>query len=236
MRVLVSRGKPRRGHFETAQYELRVSESRNGIHANFGRLGTISVRFKASGRLQVRESHKPKGCKGARTIVRKLGTFVGTIRFDGEEGYTEVAKHRVKGSLGTPTKVVCAFTSASSNRQPQGYGAYLGATAHHNRLGFAADRERAKGRAAYVADLRERSGRISIWRYVSLQGPSRGFTFDQKLTSATVAPPPPFSGGATFQGGKQLSFSWAGSLAVSFPGAANVPLTGTDFFALLTRG
>lgn len=50
VRVIVSHGKPRHNHFEIAEYKLRVPrESRNGIHANLGGLGSISVRFKPSG-------------------------------------------------------------------------------------------------------------------------------------------------------------------------------------------
>ncbi len=237
VRVLVSLGKPQPGHFEMAEYSLQgAPELRNGIEADLGSLGEISVHFKPSGRTQIRKFHKPKGCKGPQTVTRRLGTFTGTIRFDGEEEYTVIDKRRVRGSLGAPPKVVCKLTVlAAPPPPPRKHGAYLGTTAHNNRLGFAAAREGVGKPASYVASLKERSGRVSIWRYVSLAGPSLSFKYDHALTSATVEPPSPFSGSATFQRAKGISPTWAGSLAVSFPGAANVPLTGSSFSAILTR-
>ena len=70
---------------------------------------------------------------------------------------------------------------------------------------------------------------------VLARGASSAFGSDDILSSATVAPPPPFSGTGTFghgPGGK----SWDGSLVVSFLGAPRVPLTGPSFAAWLARG
>jgi hypothetical protein len=52
------------------------------------------------------------------------------------------------------------------------------------------------------------------------------FTFDSALTSAHVSPGEgPFTGAA----GYASPGRWTGSLAVSFPGRDDVPLTGPDF-------
>jgi hypothetical protein len=47
--------------------------------------------------------------------------------------------------------------------------------------------------------------------------------------SATVAPPAPFSGDASFHWVPGMSAEWSGSLSVDLPGAGTVPLTGPPF-------
>lgn len=65
----------------------------NVIEADLGSLGTISVAFQPSGKTRVTKvnlKNKTKKCVGAERIVRRLGTFTGTIKFQGEGSYTTV--------------------------------------------------------------------------------------------------------------------------------------------------
>jgi hypothetical protein len=92
------------------------------------------------------------------------------------------------------------------------------------------------GRARFLALEESSEGSIGIVRYVLVPGPRAAFAFDDPLSLAGVTPPAPFSGSATFRHGPGGAKSWTGSLAVSFLGAPDVPLTGSQFSTQLTRG
>jgi hypothetical protein len=171
-----------------------------------------------------------------------VGTFTGTIRFEGEEGYTSIETDHVNGSVGTPTTISC-FTGSviegghghKHHHRPR--GAYLGVTDIDNTLGFAASRVGANRHSDFVAQSTETAGPLSIMRYATTAGLPQSFIFDNALSSATVAPPLPFAGTAEFHRSRDpIAGIWTGSLTVTFPGAANVPLTGPAFTtALLER-
>lgn len=89
---------------------------------------------------------------------------------------------------------------------------------------------------AFAIALDEHSeGSIAIARLALKRVPPATFAFDNALSTAGVTPPRPFSGSATFLRGLGGARSWTGSLAVSFPGAPNLALTGTGFHTWLTR-
>lgn len=79
----------------------------------------------------------------------------------------------------------------------------------------------------------EYNGGIAIERYTGLRMSSGCFTFDRRLRTATVRPPAPFAGVASFDRGKKAGQRWSGDLTVDMPGRANVPLTGTVLRAFL---
>ncbi len=223
---------------------MKGPRSPSPIHASFGALGEISVGFEPSGKLEVvRLPKAPKGCHSPRKIVRHLGTFTGTIRFEGEGGYTSVDATSAEGSVGPPTWSVCFFQAnphAGGDRPPKRHrparAAYLGATDSKNTVGFSAFAARAKPEVNFSAQSTTKSGAVSILRFLLARAPKSSFIFGNSLSSATVSPPLPFTGSAEFhRGASPLSGSWTGSLAVSFPGAEDVPLTGSGFTALLQR-
>lgn len=96
--------------------------------------------------------------------------------------------------------------------------------------------QRGGGQARFVAIDERSEGSIGIVRFAIASGPSSAFAFDDRLASATVAPPAPFSGSGVFQHGPGSEKSWSGSLAVSFLGAPHVPLTGSPFRTQLAQG
>jgi hypothetical protein len=75
------------------------------MKASFGKLGKVSLHFRPSGK--VRRVKIPKTCLKHRppVVSARLGTFVGTIKFRGERGYTTVSAHRVKGGIGDPLAI-----------------------------------------------------------------------------------------------------------------------------------
>lgn len=242
--ITVAERKPRSSHVVETTYSVTGAASPKGVEANLGALGEISLRFVPSGRAITKRRPKlPKACKAPRNIVRRQGTFVGVIRFEGEAGYTTVEASEVNGSVGTPEGVFCATFSNGSGggkRHHHPHVAsppYLGATTAHSALGFAAAaRGHHDGRVGFVASSTEKNGAISIFRWASVVAAPSDFKFDRRLTTATVTPPPPFSGTATFRRRHKGPPLWTGSLAVSFLGAPETPLTGSNFTSvILTR-
>jgi hypothetical protein len=94
---------------------------------------------------------------------------------------------------------------------------------------------RDSSRARFLAVEESSEGPIAIIRYAIARAPSSAFRADEALSAASVAPPAPFRGAGALQHGAGGGRSWTGSLAVSFLGAPNVPLTGALFKASLTR-
>ncbi len=103
------------------------------------------------------------------------------------------------------------------------------------RMVFAAQ-ARGEGRPRFLALDEVSEGSIGVVRLAYVRGAPATFAADEDLSGASVSPPPPFTGTATLRHGSENSKSWTGSLAVSFLGAPQVPLTGAPFSALLARG
>lgn len=101
---------------------------------------------------------------------------------------------------------------------------------------FFATLARGSRRPLFMATEEHSEGQIGIVRVALVRGPSAAFAVDDSLSLAGVTPPAPFSGTATFQHGLAGAAGWVGSLAVSFPGAPDVPLVGPSFRAQLSRG
>jgi len=91
------------------------------------------------------------------------------------------------------------------------------------------------GSTGFSASSSERRGQIRVDRFAFVESPERAFTYAPELSSATVSPPPPFQGMATFQRNPDGSTSWKGDLRVSLPGAPYLALTGPAFDATLSR-
>jgi hypothetical protein len=87
--------------------------------------------------------------------------------------------------------------------------------------------------ARYIAAETASEGAIGVIRFVTAKAPPSSFTFEDTLSSARIAPPPPFDGKGLFDHGPGSEKSWTGSLSVSFLGAPHVPLTGTSFGTVL---
>ena len=208
----------------------RGSTSSGVIQANFASFGEISVRFVPSGRVQTKIVKLPPGCDGPKKIVRHEGTFVGTIRFVGENGYTSIDTGEAPGSIGTPSGFLCVRGGPVGDHQR--FPTTLRATTTDSDQGFEAALRR-RGHVEFSAAEISRIEGVSILRLVVKKARPSDFRFDRDLRTATVAPPAPFSGTATFRRGPKGSRpTWSGSLAVSFPGHPGMPLIGAAFTRL----
>ncbi len=208
------------------------------VDAGLGSLGGIAVRFRPSGRRVVSTT---QACGRPARVVRRLGTFVGTIRFEGEDGYTTVAATSARGSVGTPLPDDCGSpgsrsgTAVASSRSmligSVADGAVLSAVDPRSGSSFRA--APGSGGVSFRARVEERTADgVTVVRHAQAGAPASAFDSNRVLTWASVTPPAPFSGKARFAAGAGVR--WTGSLRVTFPGLS-VPLTGPGFRSRLER-
>jgi hypothetical protein len=225
----------------TAVYTVRGRASTGSIVANFGSRGKVDVEFKPSRRTKVEPP--PKQCRGKPRVTR-WGRFVGKVRFHGERGYTSFESGSVPGRTNVSPSWRCKRFPDDVGREPS----LPGETSEdsvvlelaNGRTGleaaaFAFRPAGEKGLTFFVAGINERSKRMQIARYALTIAREQAFSFDSALSSATIAPPRPFSGSATYQGGAGAAPTWIGDLAVSLPGTASLSLVGPDYRPRLYR-
>lgn len=217
------------------------------IKGNFGRFGRVAVNFRPQ-----RPGARASDDCGVEGAVRERGTFVGTIRFRGEQGFSSVSATRAKG-------IVLRFCPRASKRRssplrrtvrrdsPSFFEISLAAEAERGRQEIEFHSEtlstrRADGTLAdpttvVSAELDEERGRISIERTaIVLTEPPTTSPLGATPTTASVTLPNPFSGTGSYREEAGAPASWTGDLQVDLPGAENQPLVGPDFTAVLCRG
>ncbi len=222
-------------------YIARGKVSATAIHAGFGALGRIDMRFRPSGAVKYGKRHRH--CVGADRYTIHPGVFVGSVHFHGEGGYTSADVHRVKGKVVTPRFLRCLdsffeeFERFRHRRPPKNRPKVtrLSAFARSGLTAMLFGATERAGKVGYLAEIEQTVGSLGVFRGVFVHGSPATFAFDDALGFAGVTPPPPFSGSADFRRGPSGAKSWTGSLAVSFPGAPNVSLIDLRFKTQLTR-
>jgi hypothetical protein len=235
-----------KGNVAASTYITRdSSRDPNVIEADLAPLGKISVAFQPSGETRVTRvdlKDKSTKCVGAERIVRRLGTFAGTIEFQGENGYTTVDLPSAEGTVGTSL-----FRNCTTKINHRGGGAQTSSSGEPvflTAMNGSASTFMASTCGLYV------KGSFACFSVVSPEFLSKdlvvvrsakavagkgSFAFDDALSSATVTPPAPFSGRGSFSKGPEgSSSSWTGSLSAAFPGAT-VSLAGPSFRAKFFR-
>jgi hypothetical protein len=253
--------------FAESAYVVRARTGANGLRATFGDRGQMRMRFRPSGRARYGPSRRP--CRRADRRVTRFGTFVGTFRFTGENGYTKIRIRRVRGRVVSPASPRCR---RSFGRNPRGTATiwkalaappvavrksldrraaaeasallggpsrrvtFLGASWRQGLTAqsFGAIEIGPLGTLCLAAALHT-EGRLGVFRIALAAGSPASLSVDDSLSLARVRPPLPFSGSATFEHFDDGTTSWTGTLAVSFPGAPRLPLTGPPFKAKLRR-
>lgn len=229
---ILSASKGREG-FATADYFSAAGHaSTRDAEARFGQMGRVDVQFHATGKAQ-RRLLPP--CRGGPELIRH-GVFVGTIRFRGEGGYTEVDVTHARGTITTVPSQTCT-PSGPSKKKPgkrkQSKGAreiVFSASSQAGEVQLEATRmQQGLNENLILASSYEAAQGMTILRSVLVFAPLNAFSFDAPLNSATLSPPAPFSGSAKFERIDDYASRWEGPLSVSFPGRPGVPLTGRDF-------
>ncbi len=212
---------------QSVTYSAPARFNKHRIRADLGRFGRIRLRFHKHPRYVLppaRSAAKRRMEVCGQSGFAVPGHFRGVFRFHGDGGYTSAIVHRVHGQM---------FRNGPARCHGHTRGVELEARSASIR--FLAFQDPDFGATALVASTRERSGLVKIVRASErLTAANAGeLTVDNGLTSAHVSPTgPPFTGWADYSSPE----SWTGSLAVSFPGESDVPLTGPDFSARLRSG
>jgi hypothetical protein len=225
-------------HGSWTDYVVRAKPSADRVDAGFGALGQISMRFRPSG--LVTYGKPQRGCRGPDRYSYRHGVFVGSLDFEGEEGFTTVHAHRVKGTVAVPGRLRCEASGGEATGKAEArHGSKPTSFEAGWRSGLTARYLSASGggeRATFAVSSYETQGRLAIYRRAFASGAASAFRTDSALSFATLSPPAPFSGTGLLRRNASGARNWTGSLAVSFPGDPGVPLTGSQFKTLLTRG
>jgi hypothetical protein len=226
-------------------YLVHGKVTRTSLKASFSGLGRVDVEFHPT-------HSDPSGRPRCNEVVHgERGLFRGRIEFHGEGGYTSVDAHRAKGkALGLGSLRNCVGTVSRPHgrnlkailRALLGLG---GPQAKQTRilaewkqpLGgvFFEATQVGRDRTQFLAAEQTTVGRLAILHIARANGSAKRLASDPALTFANVSPPAPFSGSGDLRHGPDGLKLWTGNLAVSFPGAPDVPLTGPDFRTILSR-
>ncbi len=207
-----------------AEYSAPAVFTKRRLEANLGRFGRVHLRITGNGHRAASASAAKRGrsallCQTDEPFERK--TFLGRIRFQGENGYTAIGADQAKG-------VYFLGKARCSRGGKRAHGTFL--TAKSGSVEFFASHYKRDARHSYLyASEAEKAGRVSIERSASNY---RGavFDFNPDYMTAHVQPSEgPLSGSADFAAPGQ----WTGDLTASFPGEPPVALTGPDFTARL---
>ncbi len=228
--LVLSRGR------QFAYYFTPAEVTAERVTARFGALGELDYRFasKRTGSVECDEGE---------------AVFEGSFDFTGENGYVQIEADHAEGSFELyPEPKDCARPALSRRVVPyHPFYSDEGATLH------ADAGSRAKGRIIQVtavdqgrsgphrvgiyASLAERREGMTVARGVQLTAGSGAFRWSLERGTATLRPPAPFTGSATFtRHGHHGHGTWRGSLGVPILGGEPVNLTGSGFRAFIHEG
>jgi hypothetical protein len=228
--ILVNRQRHR-----VAQYRSEAFVTDTRLKVSFGALGRMDLTLSPSGKEGQYRAHAP--CNGT-TESYEEGTYRGRLRFRGEEGFARASASRIVVNPQPLVDLLCSneIEVETEDLEPGTVGAGLEVglgMRSRGEPGFRVVKNGPGGRAAINASVFEERHGIVIVRAVQFVVGATAFSYDAPLSTATVEPPAPFSGSATYRRGVALAKRWTGDLTVDLPGRANVPLTGANFKAKL---
>lgn len=211
-----------RGRSSAVNYFAPATVTETAIRARLGDLGEIDVDFKPSGRRR-----RERSVCGGKPIAFDSGSYVGTIDFTGEQGYTEIHATEAKGDLQFALDILCPGGGGSTGSGPGLPGAELSVVHHLSGVGasLTVEKNTPAARSTFEASVAEERDGVGIERFVGIRAPSTAFEFDSQLRVAVVEPPPPFFGRATFHRNARPANRWSGHLSVDFPGRSGVSIT-----------
>ncbi len=221
---------------QLVRYEVQGEVTEAGLTVRFGRLGTIDVAFAPAETLSATEPSE--GCQGAPRTLRE-GIFTGTIDFTGERGYVRIEGPRAEGSMSVISQWTCVTkpnpfdgawrASAPSSRK--GTSASFHAESRRCSCFFAAGIHYPKGRGRsifYGAKIEKHDG-MEILRTTQAVAGASAFVFDHAAGTATLRPPQPLSGHATFRNRPHARDFWHSTIRVPLLGADPLRLDGSGF-------
>ncbi|HWA54356.1 MAG TPA: hypothetical protein VG816_09315 [Solirubrobacterales bacterium] len=235
-----------KGHHATVQYLTKGVAGKGTFKAKFGNLGRVALRFHPRGKARLHKNPE-SNCRGGGSLVQS-GVFVGKLDFEGEQDYTAIHTNRIKGTVTHTKRQVCKNGgSEEGERGEEGLPSsldltFLNASDDEDGSSFNAfkiEPSAKPGRSAtsFDAMVEESSPGLLVTRSIQATAEdSSAFSIVKKshghVDEATVTPPAPFSGSATYRRAvAKRSETWAGTLAGDFPGLGTVSLAGPEFCA-----
>jgi hypothetical protein len=169
-----------------------------------------------------------EGCTGRPRTLRE-GIFAGTIKFRGERGYVQIEEPQTEGSMSVIPAWECqepeslapfASTSPTAALRPRtrGKAASLYVRAPHCSCLFVASVKPQRQRSTFYGAKVEKTEGMRIGRVTAAEGGPGAFVFDRSAGTATLRPPGPLRGRATFEErpGRDL---WRSTITVPLAGA-----------------
>lgn len=227
-------------------YKVPGEATEAGLKARFGRLGLIDVAFTPTNTLNSTEPGE--GCTGAPRTLRE-GVFSGTIDFTGEREFVRIEETQANGSMSvisqwacpeaeamTPFARVSRLLAATSRNQKgkresatlvasrRGCSCYFVAGVHHRHSG---------GKSIFFGVKVEKREDMEIERATEVHGPASAFDFDFAAGTATLRPPHPLSGYASFKARPHNRGMWRSTIRVPLLGADPIDTSGPGFAAIL---
>ena len=225
-----------RGHHASNMYMVRGQVGDEEIKAGFGRLGRVAMRFREGRKARVVPG-SDGNCKGGGEIIER-GSFIGTLNFRGEQGYSTVHTARATGRVVRIGRLVCGTEKGGGGEGSSGlHWLWLDARSKNGTVSFSANKITSQVHPkldgaffdASIFELRPRG--MSVVRTLDTQADPAAFTAEKSdghIAAASVAPPAPFRGTAAYQPTEGAT-SWTGTLTGVFPGRGEVRLAGPEF-------
>jgi len=215
-----------------AIYRAPATVTRNRVEGDLGAIGKVSVKLVATGK---KRTVRPP-CRKRKKLRVTVPRYEGTIEFHGEEGFSEAS------ASGAPFdwRTYLAFACAREGGRPVGRelpGARLDVhrLPEENELMLHATQLRPRAKTRVGVQVDEVRDGLEITRATGVVAGPDALTYNSGLTLATLAPPAPFDGSATFRANAPRAERWTGDLSVDLPGYSDYPLVGPEIEADLER-
>ncbi|HEX6204345.1 MAG TPA: hypothetical protein VFZ29_00870 [Solirubrobacterales bacterium] len=199
-----------------ALYKVPAKVTETTIQADLDPFGRVDLVMRGSGRVRT----IPIRCSRGQKYPYETGVWEGMVEFRGEGGYVN-GRETSLPVLPFITSYCGGGSGRGESRGGEGSGARLKGTsfAHGRFLSFQVNKNHARGKALFDAELKERRGGVRIYRFASGWLPASAFRYDPDLRNATLSPPAPFSGLASLRRRPDsVPPLWSGDLAIEFPG------------------
>jgi len=217
---------------EAVSYEAPATVTATQVEADLGPLGRVDLAVSGSGTTKVLH----RGCGSGKPVRYEPPRFSGNFEFHGEEGYTNAVNSSPRDYTEFFPRLVCAGRGSGEIGGGSLPGARLRLRSHAGaaKLSLQANQNHPGGRTRLEISLSEKRGEMHISREMVLWDKSAAFQFDDRLLSATLAPPPPFAGHGSFRR-TASGPRWSGDLTVDLPGRSGLPLTAPGTTATLVH-
>lgn len=207
----------------TAIYRVPATVTKKSVQAEVGSLGRVAVRAVPVGRKPV----LLRSCDGEeRWKIARLA-YEGVIEFHGEEGFTDAEAKRAPFDYRTFREFACAGEGGRPpGKELTGARLDIHRPEEANELFMHATQLRPGGATEVSVQVDDYDSELETTRATKVIAGPAALRFDSQLRSATLTPPAPFAGHATYRRGAPPARRWTGNLTVDLPGDADYPLTG----------